>query len=155
MIKSAILSDCRKYRYSLSRIWDNSKPYVLVIGLNPSTADENVDDRTVKKCENYAKNWGFGGLKVVNLFAFRATLPVDMMRADNPVGFDNDRYIKELSKDAALTIVAWGNDGSYLGRDNEVLKLIKNPMCININTTGQPSHPLFQKKELKSRPYLV
>ena len=155
MIKSAILSDCRKYRYSLSRIWDNSKPYVLVIGLNPSTADENVDDRTVKKCENYAKNWGFGGLKVVNLFAFRATLPVDMMRADNPVGFDNDRYIKELSKDAALTIVAWGNDGSYLGRDKEVLKLIKNPMCININKTGQPSHPLFQKKELKSRPYLV
>jgi hypothetical protein len=155
MIKSATLSDCRTYRYSLSRTWDNSKAYVLFIGLNPSTADENKDDPTIRRCIDYAKSWGFGGLKMVNLFAYRATLPSDLKKADFPIGVDNDKHIKELSSSASITIVAWSNDGSYLNRDKEVLELIKNPMCLNINKSGQPSHPLYQKKDLKPKSYLL
>ena len=155
MIKSATLSDCRTYRYSLSRTWDNSKAYVLFIGLNPSTADENKDDPTIRRCIDYAKSWGFGGLKMVNLFAYRATLPSDLKKADFPIGVDNDKHIKELSSSASITIVAWSNDGSYLNRDKEVLELIKNPMCLNINKPRQPSHPLYQKKDLKPKSYLL
>jgi hypothetical protein len=140
MIRSAVLSNCRKYRYSLSRSWDESKPYALFIGLNPSTADENEDDPTIKRCIDYTNRWGYGGLKIVNLFSYRATLPSDLKKAENPIGVDNDIYIKELVKEAAITIVAWSNDGSYLDRNKDVLKLIKEPMCLNINKSGQPSH---------------
>lgn len=153
MQKSALFSKDRIYRYSLCRIWDESKPYVLFIGLNPSTADENKDDPTIRRCINYAKYWGYGGLKVANLFAYRATLPTDLKQAKNPIGADNDKHIKQLSANAEITIVAWSNDGSYLDRDKGILGLIKNPMCININKSGQPSHPLYQKKSLIPQPY--
>ena len=73
--KNATFSSCRAYRYSLSRIWDKKKKLVLLIGLNPSTADEKVDDPTIRRCVNYAKNWGYGGFLMVNLFAYRTTLP--------------------------------------------------------------------------------
>ena len=66
--KNATFSSCRTYRYSLSRIWDKKKKYVLFVGLNPSTADEEVDDPTIRRCINYAKNWGYGGFLMVNLF---------------------------------------------------------------------------------------
>jgi hypothetical protein len=155
MIKSAILSTDKIYRYSLSRIWSKSKSYVLFIGLNPSTADENKDDQTIRRCIDYAQRWGYGGLKMANLFAYRATLPSDLKKAKEPIGVDNNGYIKELSKGAAITIVAWSNDGSYLDRDKDVLKLIEEPMCLNINKSGQPSHPLYQKKELQPKPYLL
>jgi hypothetical protein len=153
MIRSAVLSNCRKYRYSLSRVWDESKPYVLFIGLNPSTADENEDDPTIKRCIDYANRWGYGGLKMANLFAYKATLPSDLKEAKNPIGVDNDRYIKELSNKSTITVIAWSNDGSYLDRDKDVLKLIDKPMCLNVNKSGQPSHPLYQKKELIPKPF--
>jgi len=142
-----------EYRYSLSRIWDKSKPCVLFIGLNPSTADDNEDDPTIKRCIDYANRWGYGGLKMANLFAYRSTLPSNLKKAKNPIGVDNDRHIKELSKEAAITVIAWSDNGSYLDRDKEVLKLIEEPMCLNINKSGQPSHPLYQKKDLQLKPY--
>jgi hypothetical protein len=154
MQRSALFTEDKVYRYSLSRVWDNSKPYVLFVGLNPSTADENKDDPTIRKCINYAKYWGYGGLRMANLFAFRATLPIDLKQANKPVGIDNDRHIESLSKGADMIVIAWGNDGSYLGRDKEVLKLIKNPMCLNINKSRQPSHPLYQKKIISPQLYI-
>jgi len=153
MRKDALLSEDWVYRYSLSRTWDISKPYVLFVGFNPSTADENKDDPTIRKCINYAKCWGYGGLWMANLFAYRATLPTDLKKVNEPVGLDNDMHITNLSKQADMTVIAWSNDGSYLGRDKQVLKLIKSPMCLNINKSGQPSHPLYQKKSLSPQPY--
>jgi hypothetical protein len=76
--KSAIFSACQTYRYSLTRIWNDKKKPIIFIGLNPSTADENNDDPTIRKCVHYSYQWGFGGLIMVNLFAFRATLPNDL-----------------------------------------------------------------------------
>lgn len=75
MNTNAILSEDRKYRYVLSRIWDESKPMVMIIGLNPSTADETKNDPTIIRCIDFAKSWGYGGVYMLNLFAFRATLP--------------------------------------------------------------------------------
>ena len=70
MQRFAQFSSCRKYRYVLERKWDNALPNVLFIGLNPSRADENSDDPTIRRCINFAKTWGFGGFHIVNLFAF-------------------------------------------------------------------------------------
>jgi hypothetical protein len=147
--KNATFSSCRAYRYSLSRIWDKEKKFVLFIGLNPSTANEEVDDPTIRRCVNYAKNWGYGGFMMVNLFAYRTTLPSNLKKVKYPVGKDNDKYIVTLSKKADITVAAWGNNGNLYSRDKQVLNLVPNLMCLEINKSGQPSHPLYLKKGLK------
>ena len=147
--KNAIFSDCRKYRYALSRTWNGKKKTILFIGLNPSTADEKIDDPTIRRCINYAQNWGYGSLLMVNLFAYRATMPTELKNVKNPIGNDNDLHIIELSKKADLAVAAWGNEGSLLNRDKEVKIIIPILMCLKINKSGQPAHPLYQKKDLK------
>jgi len=86
---------------------------------------------------------------MVNLFAYRATIPTELKNVKNPIGNDNDLHIIELSKKADLAVAAWGNEGSLLNRDKDVKKLIPNLMCLKINKSGQPAHPLYQKKDLK------
>ena len=147
--KNATFSDCRKYRYGLSRTWNGKKKTILFIGLNPSTADEKIDDPTIRRCINYAQNWGYGSLLMVNLFAYRATMPTELKNVKNPIGNDNDLHIIELSKKADIAVAAWGNEGTLLNRDKEVKKILPNLMCLKINKSGQPSHPLYQKKDLK------
>jgi len=147
--KNASFSSCRKYRYSLSRIWDKKKKHVLFIGLNPSTADEEMDDATVRRCLNYAKNWGYGGFIMVNLFAYRTTFPSELKQVQYPVGKDNDKYIIKLSKKADITVATWGNNGNLYNRDKQVLSLVSNLMCLNVNKSGQPAHPLYLNKDLK------
>jgi len=147
--KNAIFSSCRTYRYSLSRIWGKEKKYVLFIGLNPSSADEEVDDPTIRRSVNYAKNWGYDGFMMVNLFAYRATLPSTLKKAKYPVGKDNDKYIVTLSKKADITVAAWGNNGNLYSRDKQVLSLVPKLMCLKINKSGQPAHPLYLKKDLR------
>ena len=147
--KNATFSDCRKYRYALSRTWNSKKKTILFIGLNPSTADEKIDDPTIRRCVNYAQNWGYGSLLMVNLFAYMTTIPTELKKVRNPIGNDNDLHIIELSKKADLAVAAWGNEGSLLNRDKEIKKILPNLMCLKINKSGQPAHPLYQKKDLK------
>jgi len=147
--KNATFSSCRTYRYSLSRVWDKKKKYVLFIGLNPSTANEEADDPTIRRCINYSKDWGYGGFMMVNLFAYRTTLPSNLKKVKYPVGSENDKYIVTLSKKADITVAAWGNNGDFYSRDKEVLSLVPSLMCLKINKSGQPAHPLYLKKGLK------
>ena len=147
--KSAVFSNCNSYRYSLTRIWDEEKKYVLFIGLNPSIGDENLDDPTIRRCINYGQRWGYGGLIMVNLFAFKATLPVELKKTKFPIGKENDQFIIDLDKNSGLTVAAWGNNGFFRGRDKEVLSLVSKLMCLKINATRQPAHPLYQKKDIK------
>ena len=153
MKKTAELSPCRKYRYSLSRVWDESKPVCLFIGLNPSTADEVEDDPTIRRCINYAKSWGYGSLIMANIFAFRATDPRDMKAAADPVGIDNDYYLTELASKASMIVAAWGNHGSHLNRSEQVKALIPTLHCLKVTGTGQPSHPLYLKADLQPVPF--
>jgi hypothetical protein len=148
MKTDAILSADRKYRYVLSRIWDESKPTVMIIGLNPSTADEEKNDPTIIRCINFAKNWGYGGVYMLNLFGFRATQPKNMFNAENPIGDENDKYIVKYSKICDKVICAWGNDGSYKNRNKEVLYKIENSYYLKLNKTGEPAHPLYLKDDL-------
>jgi len=157
MIKrEANFSEDRKYRYTLSRIWLPEKPYVCFVGLNPSTADENIDDPTIRRCLGYANAWGYGGLVMVNLFAFRATDPKDIMKAGDPIGPDNEWFLKRTSCDAGLTIIAWGTKGSYLNQDKDVLTFVlTDPYYLKLTKEGYPAHPLYLKKDLKPKKYAL
>jgi hypothetical protein len=143
MKTDAILSENRKYRYVLSRFWDESKPVVMIIGLNPSTADETKNDPTITRCIDFAKSWGYGGVYMLNLFAFRATLPKDMIDEEEPIGNDNDSYIDKYSKLSEKVVCAWGNDGTYKNRSKEILSKFDNLYYLKLNQTGEPSHPLY------------
>src|SRR5919204_4199606 len=101
-------SECRTWRYSLTRGLDGSDGTVAFVGLNPSTADETTDDPTVRRCIGFAREWGFARVEVVNVYAFRARDPRELWRADDPVGPDNDRILAQVLDGAELVIAAWG-----------------------------------------------
>lgn len=94
--RGAIFSPDRKYRYFLHRFWGTG-PWVSFVCLNPSKADEEEDDNTVKRCINYARLWGFDGLIVANIFAFRATNPIIMKAQDDPIGPDNNKFLTNFA----------------------------------------------------------
>ncbi len=144
----AKLSSCRNYRFALWRTWDVSKPFAMIIGLNPSTADEIEDDPTITRCINFAKSWGYGGVCMANLFAYRATAPSDMKSQNDPIGADNDTWLTNLAKDAGIVVAAWGNDGSYLNRSSVVTDMLPNLHYLKMNKSGEPAHPLYLKAEL-------
>ncbi len=103
--KATVFSSNRVYRYVLWREWNQllSAPfrYAMFIGLNPSTADETKNDPTVRKCIGFAKRWGYDGLCMTNLFAFRATDPGAMLKDLAPIGPDNDDWLVKLRPGAA------------------------------------------------------
>lgn len=144
----------RVYRYSLWRFWNKHIGYVAFVCLNPSTADEEKNDPTVRRCIDYAHAWGFGGLIMLNLFAFRATDPKELYSVEDPIGPDNDFHLRTASSNAGMTIVAWGTHGDYLKRAKSVLGLLTKPYCIALTKDGAPKHPLYLKKYLKPMPYI-
>lgn len=151
MKKGACISPCTKYRYWLYREWDNQKRSCLFIMLNPSTADDKKDDPTIRRCIAYAQGFGYGSLYVVNLFALRATNKAEIQKTENPIGPENDQWIEQLSKKADCIIAAWGNDGKYLNRSQEILKKLSQEghivYCLKVSKHNEPCHPLYLKKE--------
>ncbi len=153
-ISDAVISDCGKYRYSLSRIWEKEKGIITFICLNPSTADAKKDDPTIRRCIGYSKDWGYGGFYMANLFAFRATDPKIMKQSDSPIGPLNNNHLLNLKNKSSIIIAAWGTNGNYRGRDKEVLELMGNDLyCLEKSQKGHPKHPLYLKKDLKPIPY--
>jgi hypothetical protein len=149
--RNAIISADGKYRYQLSRIWDEEKPNILFIMLNPSTADADVDDPTIRRVMNFSKSWGYGGVFVGNLYAFRSTDPKALRHTDDPVGEDNIEHIKELIGVTERVVYAWGNNK----KEPEWLSsLVDTPYCIDISKKGVPKHPLYLKRELHPKLYL-
>lgn len=156
MQKDAIFDESRKYRYVLKRQWgtDDSN-FVNFILLNPSTADEAKDDRTIMTCIKLAKNLGYSGLWVTNLFAFRATKPTDLKKAADPIGDFNDQYLREYVDRSKIVIVAWGNHGSFLKRQDKIIDLLsglKSLYCLGKTKSGKPKHPLYMSA--KTNPFL-
>lgn len=152
MKSDAKLSKCRKYRFALWRTWDETKPYAMFIGLNPSTADEVKNDPTITRCINFAKTWGYGGLCMANLFAFRATDPSEMMMASDPIGSENNEWLANLSRNAGIVVAAWGNSGNHLNRSKQVIRLLPNMHYLKMNQSGEPTHPLYLKADLQPVP---
>jgi hypothetical protein len=152
--QGALFSPCRRWRYLLWRRWDSERPVCAFIGLNPSTADETVDDPTVRRCIGFARAWGYGALHMLNLFAWRATDPVLMMKEGREaVGPLNDEYLKAVHDAAGITVAAWGVHGAFLNRDREVCKMLGDLHCLVLTKDGHPGHPLYLRGKLTPMPY--
>lgn len=156
MIKGAVLGGLRnEYRYELGRSWDLTKAVLVVCMLNPSTADHERDDPTVKTLIHFAKLWGYGGLRIVNLFAFRTSKPAELIESDDRFGPENGRYIDDAmayaAKNGGRLLVAWGNGGElddrglwFSVRADRVHKL--DLICLGFTNNGAPKHPLARGK---------
>ncbi len=146
---SAVISDCGKYRYVLERD-KGSNPLVFLM-LNPSTADASLDDPTIRRCRRFSEDNGYTGIVVVNLYAYRATKPDDMLLASDPIGSDNDRFIREATHGRDVCC-AWGANANPQ-RANDVISLVKscaaNVYCLGKTKYGFPRHPLYVKAEQK------
>ncbi len=148
----ANFSRCRRYRYTLWRRWDLERPLVMIIGLNPSTADARHDDPTIRRCIGFARDWDYGGLVVTNLFAFRATYPADLKAAADPVGPRNDVWIRRMAGQVETIVAAWGNDGIWLDRSVRMRRMLAGRLhCLRLNACGEPAHPLYLPAGLAPR----
>jgi hypothetical protein len=152
----AEFSPDRVYRYFLWRQWDQAKNAVCFIGLNPSTADELEDDRTIGRCICFARDWGFGGIRMVNLFSLRATDPKEMKANHEPIGSRTDEILSEMTTSYYPNIVcAWGNDGAHMGRSEQVLNLLfrrikyRPLQCFGLTKKSEPKHPLYLRADAR------
>ena len=143
----AVYSYCERYRYLLTRTWDPTGRKALFIMLNPSTATEVQNDPTVERCERRARTLGFGGFRVTNIFAWRATDPRDTRAAGDPIGPENDAAILQSCPWADQVICAWGTHGAHLDRGAAVealLRATKLPLFhLGLSKAGYPKHPLY------------
>lgn len=146
MIGDALISPGGGYRYWLMRQWDYTKPTCVFLMLNPSTADAKMDDMTVKKCIGFASIFGCGRFYIVNLFALRARSPAELWKSPDPIGPDNDRWIKEIcDRHPKLIIAGWGAHGRKTDRYIRVSQILAAHKLFAIRqlADGHPEHPLM------------
>lgn len=157
MIRDACISDCGKYRYWLSRTWvPFALPRLCYIMLNPSTADAEQDDPTITRCIQRAKHLNFGSITVVNLFAWRATDPLELWNVPDPIGPDNDATICQVVMNSERVICGWGIQGAMMQRDTTIRKLLRDagvqPYALRLTKGGHPAHPLYLPYSLQPEP---
>lgn len=161
MKKQAVISNCGNYSYGLSRTWDEALPKVLFIMLNPSTADANNDDPTIRRCINFAKSWGYGGIFVGNLFAYRCTSPSELLCIQNPVSdkiFEYELALIKMRRQSRIAICAWGNSKiiEKLNPRHKPLRLIDIPLSyLELSKDGTPKHPLYLRGDLKPKLFSI
>ncbi len=154
MRSGANFSRCRTFRYALWREWDASGPGLMLIGLNPSTADARNNDPTIRRCIGFARDWGFGRVHVLNLFAYRATYPDDLKAACDPVGPRNDSWLRKVARRCDRVVACWGNDGAFMGRSARVRAMLGDRLeVIRLNGSGEPAHPLYLPATLEPMPW--
>lgn len=167
--KGATISECGVYRYRLWRQWNvegekngsdwlnDNYPYCVFIMLNPSTADANVDDPTIRRCINFATRFKYKRLEVVNLFAFRSPSPAVLKKHWSPVGVENDDFIRNVCDGAGSIICAWGTHGEYMDRDAKVLAIIdpfkSKTYALGLTKDGHPKHPLYLADDTEPEPF--
>lgn len=161
---TAVLSPDHQYRYVLTRTWDPAQPTALWVMLNPSTADADRDDRTLRKIQQFTRTWGLGGLVVVNLFAYRSPDPISLYGHPDPVGPDNDHHIRKLlearvarANPPPLAVAGWGTHGIHLGRDLTVARYFTeagHPLhALHRTRSGAPGHPLYLPAVVTPKPW--
>lgn len=151
---AATISPCGLYRYSLERWWGEG-PRLLVVMLNPSKADATINDPTIGRIVGFAEREKMAGATVCNIFAYRATDPADMARARDPIGPENDDYLKAMADHAAgagLPILcAWGAHKMAKARSRDVAAMMRargaRLVCLATSQSGAPVHPLYQRRE--------
>lgn len=152
---TAKFSEDKNHRYLLTRQFQTGVGTTLFIGLNPSTATEEVDDPTIRRCIGFSLKWGHQRLEMANAFALRSTDPKKLYKHPDPVGPENDRYILEAATRANIVVLAWGHHAGLRSRDNEILTLLKNVKvyCLGVTKDGYPKHPLYVAATTQLVPY--
>jgi hypothetical protein len=148
----AVVSKCGLYRYELWRIWNDSKPKVLFIMFNPSSADANRNDATLRRCMKFARSWGYGGVYIGNLIPYRATKPAELKAIDQETlqGDGNISHIETMALKSDKIVFAWGDlPNKYFVED--VVVRLKYPLafCLDKTNSGNPRHPLYVKGSIK------
>ena len=150
---TAKISECGQYRYLLTRKSELDCPdkgTALFVMLNPSTADAETDDPTIRRCRGFARDWGCAGLTVANLYAFRATNPSELWSQDDPVGPDNNEELYALAKEYGDVVCAWGANAKH-DRVQEVIRILEGAgarlWCLGTTKSGAPRHPLYVKAD--------
>ena len=147
--RDAVISGCGQYRYLLRRTWDHKQPRSLFVMLNPSTADADIDDATIRSCIRLSKSFGHGSFEVVNLFAFRSTDPHGLKVTADPVGAENDHSIEAAKHRCDLVICAWGAHQMAEQRASHVKGMLRSGrpaiFCLGKTKAGYPKHPLYIK----------
>ena len=155
ILKGAIFSDDRKYRYALWRIWNPAKPFRLQIGLNPSKAGAEIDDPTITRGVKRAYLDGFGGFLQGNLYGYVSTIPDVLLGDGDFIGSENDDYLRWMIAHTNQTICGWGSFSPVVKRAQAVLAMITDPYCLGVNQDGQPMHPLYISYDIPVRHYKV
>ncbi|MFI5400147.1 MAG: DUF1643 domain-containing protein [SAR324 cluster bacterium] len=156
LLRHARFSRCGRYRYTLTRAWGAGGTVAFVM-LNPSTADGTRDDATIRRCIGLARGWGYGGIEVVNLFAWRATQPRDLRRAAAPEGPGNRRALWAAIGRAEAVVLAWGNDGAWRDAGARLLRRLtrvcpdKELECLGWTRLGHPRHVLYVRNDVQRR----
>jgi hypothetical protein len=120
--------------------------------LNPASADEQKNDPTINRCISFAHAWSFGSMEVVNLFAYRTSYPIELLRVDDPVGEENDYFLVQALGRSSRIVAAWGTKGALLGRGQHVTQLLahgQDVYCFGTTKGGYPRHPLYLKGDAK------
>jgi hypothetical protein len=149
----------RTHRYALWRVWDRTRPLALFLMLNPSTADETTDDRTINRIVKFAKSWGLGGIIVGNAFALRSAYPEQLLPDPRgAVGEHNDKHLRALLNIAAGRVVlGWGNEigrRALRFRISELRAIVgESAECLKLSKGGHPSHPLYVSGNARATKY--
>ncbi len=147
----AQFSKCRKYRYALWRIWDESKPLVMYIGLNPSKANEEKTDNTITRVIGISKSLGYGGIYMMNCFPYVSTNPDDLKDFGNTAL--NDHWLYKVAAKCQDIIFAWGRFKVAKNRAVELTGMFPDAKCLIKNKDGTPRHPLYIKTNTKPQPF--
>ena len=154
LTKTAHISPCGTYRYNLTRDWGEGLGRVCWIMLNPSTADADVDDPTIRRCIGFTERWGYGGMEVVNLYALRATNPEELKNHPDPIPLMTG--LSEVARAVGrcdLTICAWGVHGGHKNRGPAAARILRTPgnllYTLRLTKDGHPAHPLYLPSHLK------
>lgn len=156
-VRTAVLSDDRCYRYSLSRRWADGPECVFVM-LNPSRANATEDDRTIRRCRGFAKTWGYAGFSVVNLYAWVSTDPDVLWSVEDPVGPENNQFLASYAirakHDGAPIVGGWGVNARP-DRVEQVLRLagMDRLECLGVTKAGAPRHPLYRRADTPREPW--
>ncbi len=155
--RTALFDATGQYRYSLGRRWQPKGPEVAFVMLNPSRADADRDDPTLRACIQFARRWAYGSLVVVNLFGYRTAYPAELRKVADPVGPENDYYLMAAVERSHQVVLAWGNEGCFGGRDRTILQKLKAHSSkltyLQLNRSGQPRHPLYVRRDRPLSPY--
>ena len=167
-----LFSNCGHYRWILKRELSIGKRTVVFIGLNPSKANSFNNDRTLLRIINFCSRWNYKNIYIINLFGLISKSPFQLSKSKDPIGLNNDLitlltlrfWQKNINCDLWL---GWGDKGQLNGRNNEVMKIIKNLsnlksnennfseriLSLGITKKGNPLHPLYIPNETFLRPY--